>query len=191
VSGQQHAPAALYPRERPGNHFTWGWVGPRAGLDGRKISSPPGFDPGPFQPVVSRYNDWATRLTTDIQYITAILEGKKNNVYEPHSNNIHQLYNTIPSPLQIKINKNDGFLHLFKTAIYLPRVTSGFRRGVNEIFAILGFYGAQTGSFVTYVMAQPIRPISKGPTVQDFRFLTMGPIGCPEMTVTKLPIYAA
>jgi len=47
VSGQQHAPAALYPRERPGTHFTGGWVGPRAGLDGRKISSPPGFDPGP------------------------------------------------------------------------------------------------------------------------------------------------
>ena len=34
VSGQQHAPAALYPRERPGTHFTGGWVGPRAGLDG-------------------------------------------------------------------------------------------------------------------------------------------------------------
>jgi len=44
---QPHAPAALYPRERPGAHFTGGWVGPRAGLDGRKISSPPGFDPGP------------------------------------------------------------------------------------------------------------------------------------------------
>jgi hypothetical protein len=38
VSGQQHAPAALYRRERPGNHFTGGWVVPRAGLDGRKIS---------------------------------------------------------------------------------------------------------------------------------------------------------
>jgi hypothetical protein len=25
-------------------------VGPRAGLDGRKISSPPGFDPGPSSP---------------------------------------------------------------------------------------------------------------------------------------------
>ena len=25
-------------------------MGPRAGLDGRKISSPPGFDPGPFSP---------------------------------------------------------------------------------------------------------------------------------------------
>ena len=47
MSGQQHAPAALYPGERPGTHFTGGWVGPRAVVDGRKISSPPGFDPGP------------------------------------------------------------------------------------------------------------------------------------------------
>ena len=50
VSGQQHAPAALYPRERLGTHCTGGWVGPRAGLEGRKISSPPGFDPGPSSP---------------------------------------------------------------------------------------------------------------------------------------------
>jgi len=28
VSGQPHAPAAIYPRERPGTHFTGGWVGP-------------------------------------------------------------------------------------------------------------------------------------------------------------------
>jgi len=41
VSGQQHALAALYPRERPGTHFTEGWLGPRAGLFGQKISSPP------------------------------------------------------------------------------------------------------------------------------------------------------
>ena len=51
VSGQQHAPATLHPRERPGTHFTGGWVDPRAGLDGRKISSSPGFDPGPSKPV--------------------------------------------------------------------------------------------------------------------------------------------
>ena len=50
VSGQQHAPAALYPRERPGTHFIGGWMGPRAGLDGRKNSSPPGFDLGPSSP---------------------------------------------------------------------------------------------------------------------------------------------
>jgi len=50
VSGQRHALAALYLREIPGTHFTRGWVGPRAGLDGRKISSPPGFYPGPSSP---------------------------------------------------------------------------------------------------------------------------------------------
>jgi len=34
VSGQRHAPAALYPRERtPGTHWIGGWVGLRAGLD--------------------------------------------------------------------------------------------------------------------------------------------------------------
>jgi len=44
VSGQQDVSAAVYPRERPGTHFAGGWVGPRADLDGRKISSPRGFD---------------------------------------------------------------------------------------------------------------------------------------------------
>ena len=50
VNGHQHAPGAIYARARPGTHFTGGWVGPMAGLDGRKISSPPGFDPGPSSP---------------------------------------------------------------------------------------------------------------------------------------------
>ena len=40
----------ITPRERPGTHCKGGWVGPRAGLDGRKISSPPVFDPGPSSP---------------------------------------------------------------------------------------------------------------------------------------------
>jgi len=43
-------PGSIYPRERTGTHFTRGWVGPRAGLDGQKISSPAGFDPGPSSP---------------------------------------------------------------------------------------------------------------------------------------------
>jgi hypothetical protein len=43
-------PGRTLPRERPDTHFTGGWVGPRTGLDGRKISSPPGFDPGPSIP---------------------------------------------------------------------------------------------------------------------------------------------
>ena len=33
VRGQRHAPAVLYPREKPGTHCKGGWVGPRAGLD--------------------------------------------------------------------------------------------------------------------------------------------------------------
>jgi hypothetical protein len=50
VSGQRHAPAALYPLGKdPGTHWTGGWVGPRAGLDTearRKILCPlPGIEP--------------------------------------------------------------------------------------------------------------------------------------------------
>ena len=41
VRGQRHAPAALYPRERPGTHCIGGWVGPRAGLDKCGKSRPP------------------------------------------------------------------------------------------------------------------------------------------------------
>jgi len=33
VSGQLHAPAALYEGKAPRNHWIEGWVGPRAGLD--------------------------------------------------------------------------------------------------------------------------------------------------------------
>jgi len=38
------------PRKRPGNNWTGGWVSSRADLDGRKISSPLGIDPGPSSP---------------------------------------------------------------------------------------------------------------------------------------------
>ena len=55
--GPAPRPDRLYPRERPGTHFTGGWVGPRAGPERRKISSPLGFDPGPSIPVVRRYTD--------------------------------------------------------------------------------------------------------------------------------------
>ena len=62
VRGRRHAPAALYPRERPGTHFTGGWVGPRDGLDRcGKSPPPPGFDPQTVQPVDSPYTDYATQ----------------------------------------------------------------------------------------------------------------------------------
>jgi hypothetical protein len=62
VSGQRHAPVALYLRgKNPGTHWTGGWVGPRAGLDTeatgkilclRRESNP---DRPVFQPVVRHY----------------------------------------------------------------------------------------------------------------------------------------
>ena len=56
VSGQQHAPDALYPRERPSTRFTGGSVGPRARLDWRK--SRPHRDSIPdLQLIVSSYID--------------------------------------------------------------------------------------------------------------------------------------
>ena len=56
VGGKDHSPAAL-PRERPGTHCIGGWVGPKAGLDGWKISPPSGLEPRTVQPVASRYTD--------------------------------------------------------------------------------------------------------------------------------------
>ena len=38
------------PRERPGTHYTGGWVGTRAGLDGRKKSPHRDSIPGPSSP---------------------------------------------------------------------------------------------------------------------------------------------
>jgi hypothetical protein len=43
VSGQQHAPAVLYPRERHGTHCTGGWVGPRAALEGAEYLAATGI----------------------------------------------------------------------------------------------------------------------------------------------------
>jgi hypothetical protein len=58
VGGQYHVPSALPTGQRPGTHCLGGWLGPRAGLDGRRKSpSPPGFDPRSVQPVASRYTD--------------------------------------------------------------------------------------------------------------------------------------
>jgi hypothetical protein len=45
-------PRLLYPRERPGTHYTRGWVGPRAGLDVCEKSRPHRDSiPGPSSPL--------------------------------------------------------------------------------------------------------------------------------------------
>jgi len=57
VSGQQHAPTAVYLRERPGTHFTGGWVDPRAGLGRAENLVTTGIRPRTLQPLVGRHTD--------------------------------------------------------------------------------------------------------------------------------------
>jgi len=52
-------PGRTLPPEKTRYPFTGGWVDRRVGLDGRKISSPPGFDPGPSSP-------WSVALPTEL-----------------------------------------------------------------------------------------------------------------------------
>jgi len=47
--GSAPRPGRRYPRETPGTYCTGGMVGPRAGIDGRKIS-PTGLNPGLSSP---------------------------------------------------------------------------------------------------------------------------------------------
>jgi hypothetical protein len=63
VSGQNHAPAALYPEERaPGTHCTRGWVGPRVWTQRlEEKSSASVEDRTPVvQSVVRHYTAWIT-----------------------------------------------------------------------------------------------------------------------------------
>jgi len=57
--GVSPTPRPPLPRERPGSHCTGGWVGPRAAVHGRKISSQLGFDPGPSSP-------WSVAIPTEL-----------------------------------------------------------------------------------------------------------------------------
>jgi hypothetical protein len=57
VEDQPHAPAVSTPGKDPVPIVQEAGWGPRAGLHGRKISSPTGVRSRTFQPVVSRYTD--------------------------------------------------------------------------------------------------------------------------------------
>jgi hypothetical protein len=68
VSGQRHAPAALYLRGKDpqGTHWTGGWVGPRAGLDAEArgkilcLWRGSNLDRPVVPSVVRHYTAWAT-----------------------------------------------------------------------------------------------------------------------------------
>ena len=63
-------PAYNLPRERSDTHFTGGWVGPGAGLDGQKNIVSTGIRFRTIEPLDSLYNELATRpkifLSTEV-----------------------------------------------------------------------------------------------------------------------------
>ena len=80
VGGSAPCPSSLYPREQASTHCRGGWVGPRVGLDGRIILSPPGFDPGPSSP----------------QSVTILTELPSPRHYNTQSWKVRELLNEVP-----------------------------------------------------------------------------------------------
>jgi len=59
MCGQQHAPAALLQGVIRYLLYIWGLLGRIAGLEDKENSPQEGLDSRTFQPVASRYSDWA------------------------------------------------------------------------------------------------------------------------------------
>ena len=60
MGGQRHAPTVLLSGKKPGNHYDWRWLGPKARVvEVQEISLPSGFKLPTVQPVASRHTDWA------------------------------------------------------------------------------------------------------------------------------------
>jgi len=65
MGGQHHALTALLLGRRRSIHYTGGWLGLRASVNGCGNSdSPPGFEPQTVQPVAGFYTDCATAATS-------------------------------------------------------------------------------------------------------------------------------
>ena len=94
VSGQQHAPAALYPRERPGTSFYRRLGGPQ-GRSGRAENLiPTGIRSRTVQPVVSRYTNWAIRPTNGY--------GEEHKSWHPRY--VMSSCSLLPPPFQAQIS---------------------------------------------------------------------------------------
>jgi len=88
-------------------------VGPRAGLDGRKISSPPGFDAGPSSPysvaIPTELPGPRLCIYTTFNILVCIREfGGDLSVLLVCSNKI-------PFPLALRDYNLDGGRHIFKS----------------------------------------------------------------------------
>jgi hypothetical protein len=69
VCGQHHAPAAFTPGKEPVPIVQEAGWAPELVWIGEEKLTPPGFDPRTFQPVASRYTDYAIPAPTLHLYI--------------------------------------------------------------------------------------------------------------------------
>ena len=69
VSGQQHSPTALYPRDKTRYPFYSTLGGPQGRSGCAENLVPTGIRSRTFHPVVSRYTNWATGPTFEWHYI--------------------------------------------------------------------------------------------------------------------------
>jgi len=70
---------SLYPRERPGAHFTGGWRAPGPVWREAKNLAPTGIRSPTVQPVASRYTDYIS--WPPIKELLRIRKSKKNLVF--------------------------------------------------------------------------------------------------------------
>ena len=73
VGDQDHVQAALPLGNKPDTHFTGGWMGPKADLDGcGKCRPPPGFNPQTFQAVVTCNTDLVTPFLRELAHSNCV-----------------------------------------------------------------------------------------------------------------------
>jgi len=86
VCGQHHAPAAFTPRKDPVPIVQEaGWASEPVWI-GVENLAPPGFNPWTFQPVVSRYTDYAIPAAREYLHIQYV---RMQNDYFKNSYNSH------------------------------------------------------------------------------------------------------
>jgi hypothetical protein len=147
VSGQRHAPAALYPRRKdPGTHWIGGWVGLRAGLDAgarRKILCPcrrSNLDHPIVQPVVRHYTAWTTapprHRTYVVKYFRLVFFNKESHCGEFVLEFLFILYKIFKCGLKTqdfphflgskKLLEREGDINFLQFTEHIDQQNSGF-----------------------------------------------------------------
>jgi hypothetical protein len=193
VSGQHHAPAALYPRGKdPRYHWTGGWVGPRAGLDAqarrRILCLRWGSNPG--RPVRSLTLYWLSYPRILSLYERTSLKSKRSIAFRKINGNII-LYIVIYCVLES--SKLTGYpctpvrIALFKICFdrYLCPYVAGWSMRSDNASLLRGC--TPNGCSASALKAGPTTGASKCYTVSPTRYVSS--LYCYRKISTKRLLY--